>query len=110
MKSVCVCFLLLAVSTALAADSVLYRLCKNFVGAQNMWKAEGKCPRSFKQGEEAACNDLENFKPPYENDEQERNIMMGVMGCRVTRCELTDEYCESNKATLDRLSPKQSRQ
>ncbi|CAD5208293.1 unnamed protein product [Bursaphelenchus xylophilus] len=66
-------------------------------------KKEGICGACFNEEFKRLCDELE--KKQKDHFPGEFAIVRGLLSCGYAKCQLTEEYCERNKATFDRLSP-----
>uniref|UniRef100_A0A1I7RID3 Saposin B-type domain-containing protein n=1 Tax=Bursaphelenchus xylophilus TaxID=6326 RepID=A0A1I7RID3_BURXY len=103
MKAVCAILIVLALATAASAESMLYAMCKNDIALQDREKKEGICGACFNEEFKRLCDELE--KKQKDHFPGEFAIVRGLLSCGYAKCQLTEEYCERNKATFDRLSP-----
>ncbi|CAD5208296.1 unnamed protein product [Bursaphelenchus xylophilus] len=106
MKTVCLVLIALAFATAVSAESLLYKTCKQFVFLESLEKKDGSCGKKYTEEQKRKCIYFEEHaKGPFPDRFSEVAIVTGLIHCEYLKCQLTEEYCERNKATFDRLSP-----
>ncbi|CAD5208295.1 unnamed protein product [Bursaphelenchus xylophilus] len=106
MKAVCLVFIAFAFATVVSAEYFLYTTCKNLVLLENLGKKAGSCGEKMDESQKERCDGIEEMaKSPPSEANLYFALLSGVLQCKYLRCELTEEYCESNKAMFDRVWP-----